>query len=371
MKLSKHTYEAWLLDLWEGRLNAAEAALLKQFILDHPEFGTWEDLSGDLPVLSETTLQFPDKESLKRSEIHTYSTVAEQNTDDWFIAFYEGTLSEAETNSLQEFLKLNPELEPEFQLFGKLYIKPDTQVVYPFKSQLRESLIPVQTRLYRYVAVAASLLMLIGLGWLLMPEVNYPTHNIEQPALVSLPMIPVPDKIDLTHTSDHTPRMEKPVAVMPQVKPEPELLSEENRYDMMEIPMLTAKLHSEPIISLMPQYHIIDPKYESREQLLAALNAEFNNQQEVSRNLSVLLAFQRTVEGGRELAQSVISWMKKEEKQVLPVDGASLWDLAESGVKTYNALTNKEVQLLRLADDEGRTLYVVFQSENMYFSKNF
>lgn len=61
MKLSKHTYEAWLLDLWEGRLNAAEAALLKQFILDHPELGTWEDLSGDLPVLSETTLNFQIK----------------------------------------------------------------------------------------------------------------------------------------------------------------------------------------------------------------------------------------------------------------------------------------------------------------------
>lgn len=163
MKVSYLNYEAYLIDYLDGQLNTEEIELLKAFIEAHAELGTWETLTDSFNVLPVENLIFENKKSLYQSEINATGTISENNYEEIFISFHEQLLNKDEQRETIQFIQKNKSLQKEFQLYERIKFQPETTIVFEQKEQLKQK----NTVLwYRNLAVAATITLLIGIGFL-------------------------------------------------------------------------------------------------------------------------------------------------------------------------------------------------------------
>jgi hypothetical protein len=130
MNINKHNYEAFFLDYHEGNLSPQQVAELLLFVEQHPglkeEFENFENIT--LEDIS--SFSFEDKASLKKE-------IVVSNKDEFFIRSVENDLSAVEEKLLVSFLQHNPQYLPELELYKKTKLKADT-IVFPGKENLKE-----------------------------------------------------------------------------------------------------------------------------------------------------------------------------------------------------------------------------------------
>ncbi|MBK8583531.1 MAG: hypothetical protein IPL86_17510 [Flavobacteriales bacterium] len=114
MKLDKDTYEAWLLDRLEGRLSAAQEALLDAFLAEHP--GLPVDQT-QLPNIDGDELHFPLKDMLRKAYPPTGEPDAAR-LDDFLVARLEKDLDAEQLKQLERFLYEHPETEHQAALMA-------------------------------------------------------------------------------------------------------------------------------------------------------------------------------------------------------------------------------------------------------------
>lgn len=138
MKITENNYEAWLLDHLEGRLDGAQTALLMQFLREHPQLEA--DTSLELMSLAQPGDNFINAfHHLRKPEDSTIPTAGynQSNYEEAFAAFYEGDLDQQRVDGLRHFVDQNPALAADFELFGKLRMEVDHNIVCPGKDALR------------------------------------------------------------------------------------------------------------------------------------------------------------------------------------------------------------------------------------------
>lgn len=233
-KITLHNYEAYLLDYFEGNLAKEDLALLKTFLIQHPELGI--DLSEEkLPSLNAKNLNFEFKSELKKSDVHLIDEElinylennlnAEQKvfveqklksnpdlqklllaykktilsidditdfnknilykTEDEFILqnksflYMEGLLGDAEAKSFELESQKNDSLQKELSLLYKTKLTTDESLVYPNKSELKKEAKLIVLFSYRKLAaIAASILLLVGLYLITSKTVSPTTQPI-------------------------------------------------------------------------------------------------------------------------------------------------------------------------------------------------
>jgi hypothetical protein len=130
MKISKHNYEAFFLDYHEGNLTPGEVAELLLFVEQHPELKEEFESFENFTLEDFSSYNFENKENLKKQ-------ISDQNKEDYFIRSVDGTLTSADTELLDQFLKQHPQYAVEFELFGKTKLIPDLSIVFENKAQLK------------------------------------------------------------------------------------------------------------------------------------------------------------------------------------------------------------------------------------------
>jgi hypothetical protein len=185
MKINRDNYEIYFLDYLEGNLPAEETAELLIFVENNPDL---RDLieDNDLIILEpDQSINFLGKSALKKGDIASSNTspnqiiITSKNCEEYFIRFYENDLNEDEQVVLANFLKENPSLIKEFELFANTIIKPDPKIIYPFKSKLKRKMIflPNVKRILTVSAIAASVLLF---STIYLQYINQPTSSIIQ-----------------------------------------------------------------------------------------------------------------------------------------------------------------------------------------------
>jgi tellurite resistance protein len=166
MKIKKTDYEIYFIDYFDGKLNPEETAELMHFLDQNPElkseFEGFENIC--LPVENFT---FENKDFLKKDIIQTVGKINADNYENFFIAFHEGELVPKEKAQTQSFIQKNPELEKEFEQFGKLYFQADTSIRYAKKEDLKKKAIFGRKIYYYSSAIAAAVLLLFSVSFLL------------------------------------------------------------------------------------------------------------------------------------------------------------------------------------------------------------
>jgi len=157
--INRENYEAFFLDYVEGNLTKEEREKLFLFLKGHPglmeELGQYEEFT-----LSPEEMSFREKEQLKKADL-SFKRIDDFNAEEAMIAFWEGVLTVEQRNRLEEYIYQNSGRQKDFELYGKLFLKP---VNISFEG--KKSLIRKNTRgffrLYR-VGVAAAVLALMAL----------------------------------------------------------------------------------------------------------------------------------------------------------------------------------------------------------------
>ncbi|WP_066758595.1 hypothetical protein [Crocinitomix algicola] len=162
-KINRHNYEAYFLDYAEGNLSHEDRNDLKCFLEVNPDLkAELEEDFGDFELFP-TTATFVDKKDLKFDEGNLIINPA--IVDDFMVAAVEGELCDQHLVTLQQYI-LKHGLEKEFKTYQASFLKPDPQITYSEKSELKKGGYIVRMNVVSRVAsIAAVGLVLIGFAW--------------------------------------------------------------------------------------------------------------------------------------------------------------------------------------------------------------
>ncbi|MCX6271688.1 MAG: hypothetical protein NTU44_10800 [Bacteroidetes bacterium] len=169
MGINSNNYEAFLLDYFENNLPPEKVAELMIFLESHPELKVETEGFEEIALVADHHIQYPGKEDLKKKEIISFSFLNADNYEAFFVASVDGELTAGQEKDLSAFIALNPLLKKEYELFGLTVLKPDTTVIYSGKEGLKHQAVirPLfrvsYPLIYRTVAVAASIILLLGI----------------------------------------------------------------------------------------------------------------------------------------------------------------------------------------------------------------
>ena len=148
--------EDYFIAYHEGDLGDVEKADVDAFLKLNPTQQEVFDQFGIATLEADEAIQFELKASLH--QVEAVGPITMSNYTSFFVAHYEGDLDAAAEAGLQQFLADNPNLQAEFESYGKLTLEADTTVVFADKDELYQDedrggiIIP----LWRAVAVGAA-----------------------------------------------------------------------------------------------------------------------------------------------------------------------------------------------------------------------
>jgi hypothetical protein len=160
--------EEYFIRAVEGTLDTTELALLTTFLTTHPEFVAEFNLFKKTKLQADSSIVFENKPILKQGVALS---------DDRLIAAVEGLLTKEEQLLLEQQLTVNPELQKSFVAYQQTKAIADTSIIFKDKQTLKRKerkVVPI----YYYVAVAASIILLFGILFLL--KTNNTDTNTEQ-----------------------------------------------------------------------------------------------------------------------------------------------------------------------------------------------
>lgn len=373
MELNTHTYEAYLLDYSEGQLSDQEVLLLQQFITAHPELGSWEELTEELPVLAAEELSFENKALLRQNPDFTLSgTAGIERFDLTAINYLEGELSKAEQKQFEAALIENEALVNEFELLKRTYLNKDDEVVFPYKSSLRRAALGFYVAKNKHwMGVAAGLLLLLSAGWWFLREpMPVPARSYE---LLSMSIKPFTETLVSGQIQSQQTLTQRSVE-FPDFSQSPQL-----EFTSSEALPAMPLLKSENVDWTAIGQILYDDQWQTMHFFFngEAYLARIDRRQEREKSLAglvlantgrkLLSVFKRdnTEQDIEEEGPEQAVYAQEQLNERFP---AIRW--AEAGVKTFNLLTDNELELKKIADDNGRIKALRFQSPAVSIRKN-
>lgn len=162
IEVNLNNYEAYAIDYLEGRLTGEDLSVFESFLINHPKIKDELDSFNPEILSFESNVEFDLKTDLKKEALLS-EDINLNNYQTYFIAFHEGDLSDKTREQINDFIRLNPVMEKEFEAYAKMRFAPDKSMRFPLKRQTKKST-PVRA-LYRGLRIAASVVILLGMGW--------------------------------------------------------------------------------------------------------------------------------------------------------------------------------------------------------------
>lgn len=152
-KINLNNYEAFMLDHLEGNLSPQDTLALKAFALLHPELEL--NFEDELVTLHKEKLVFEGKQNLKAGF-----------SDELVIGYLENVLEGKEKQNAELLAENNMVFKQELAIYKKTIAIADTSIVFENKESLKRRGIVVLFTQSNYIRVAAALLLLMGLWFM-------------------------------------------------------------------------------------------------------------------------------------------------------------------------------------------------------------
>lgn len=170
MKINRNNYEQYFIDHLDGRLDASLLKELEEFLIENPDLK--EEFEGFEPINVNIQDEFiyEEKEGLKKIDMLPTSNINNENYNHFFIASVEGDLSLTKQEEVKTFIRLNPQLQTQYNLFKATRVIPDQSIVFANKSNLKKYPFGFFKTWYKPIGIAASILLLFGILNFLQPK---------------------------------------------------------------------------------------------------------------------------------------------------------------------------------------------------------
>jgi len=160
MLLNRKNYEYYVIDYLEGRLSEEDIQRFEEFLIKNPDLRSEIDEFREMVLLPEH-IEFTHKQTLKKILPAEASNILNEKLDEDCIAYYEEDMDPVQKQAFEKELELHPDQERVFLEYKKVYMEPDTQIIFKGKQRLRKlTLKQRRIRIYSIVSSAAAVLLL-------------------------------------------------------------------------------------------------------------------------------------------------------------------------------------------------------------------
>lgn len=387
-EINENNIEAWFLDYFEGRLTTEEKKVLCEYLREHPELFSkfWEEghfmRNFDFNLVTYwdykvTYFDYDKVDNINYKKNYSkfiegslnYSikfrkgpaTVARNfkhqildsiyfknrvNWDNQCIAYLEGDLEKENREEFEEMLRVFPRLRKDLELFKKAVFTPEP-IKFPKKASLYRKNVSLVYRIGLVVAAAAVALIIMF----------YP-HKVNHPVLK--PWVNGGKTANI-HTTPADVDPSRPAA---QFSPQSSIaIGTSTKTNKVVQEITTARLLESltPMPSLtssvMIEHSMSSPEIQPINRIYTAIYADMMErwQAEAMReNRSIVST----------LVKPVIGLFGKAEETLPGHNPVSIWTLAEFTIKGFNTLTNNDLELKTLRDEQGRIRAFAFGNDN-------
>ena len=373
MEINKENYEAFLLDMIEGRLPASQQEELMRFLEENP--GAASDTDFDKITIPVDTISFPLKDDIKKGGLN--QNINSGNFNQFCIAKLEGDLSAQRVQELDRFIENNPEYARESRIFPLLVLEPDKSVEFPQKNFLKKGLRihyrrqSIKRLIYQAGSIAATVAVLLS-------------------AYLFFPATRIQEKTPASPSSD--------VAGLPESEFMPQVMPESDSETAIHKSITTTEIDVINPASTVPENHLSKVKDEtgrndSRHDFAATrIHPMPRIQKSETRNISVVSLTSPAITttdgtisledidiepfrnhdeidpGRRSVVRRLIATLSESSSEErTPI---SLVNLAYAGVKGISSITGNDVRLEREYDQNENRVYVSFSSGPVEFHRS-
>lgn len=365
MEINRDNYQAYLLDLLEGRLNWDEQQDLKDFLSMNPD--CIADLNDqELWTLEAEKVCYPGREELKKKFTNMESRLTEMNFDLFSIARLEGDLSREQEEEHISFVSENTKWMQEWELWEKTRLVPE-QIAFTGKSQLKK-----KKRLNRriiWLSVVSSAAVIALLLALLRIDREIPVPQLSDKE--------TPLQFPRSSDQDRVPAIAAEQAPVTGTDGEASKISEQSA-------ILSIKKHQDPpeltgikkdkvvpdktmdSLSLKPRQPLrqgpikVSGLIENQKELLPPVTYDQILPLEIPQATIHLSSLSVEQLAGLDLQELVDNYT--ESKNI------SLWSIANAGIRGINRITGAEMSLIASRDVEGYVSGIHFRSKRFSFA---
>lgn len=332
--LDDTNYEAFLMDYLDGSLDEKEVQELHRFLEDHPELDPEILKSDEVLRLDPPNVTFDGKAAFKR--IAPGTPVDRYNQDAYCIAYLEGDLDDFSRRQFEQEIGGNASLQYSFHLYRSSVIKPDDEIVFPAKEQLKRSkIISIRKSLFiPAMAAAAIILIAIGVQWF--RGAVTATEELTYSPKMELSLRPM--KLDYnTAPVSHSPEQEN--------HQEKDKIVQNNRPNIdKEGDANPDPVHSYKAPAMQPRFHVRNVG--RLEPSLKPVPINYNDMVYAAE-----LNIERKALPGRIIDLFKTEVLKMEQPNAM-ITG---WDVAYLGIHTFNRIAGTRLEVTRHYDGENNT----------------
>ncbi len=359
MEINRDNYQAYLLDLLEGRLNRDEQKVLNDFLSMNPD--CIDDLKGqELWALEAEKVHFPGKEELKKEFVNPESILTEMNFGLFSIARLEGDLTREQEEKHISMVTENTNWNQEWELWSKTRLVPE-QITFTGKTQLKKKKRLNRAMIWLSVVSSAAVIALVITLIRREPEIPVPqVSDMETP--VQFPggdnqknrNALAAEKASITETDGENIK----------ISGQPAILSIKKHQDFPELTGIR-KAESEPVADMDSDKEPI--KYISERPVRVAglieIQNEFLNPVTYDRILPLEIP-----PASIHLISLSVSQLADLDLQELMDNYAefkniSLWSVADAGIRGINRITGSDMSLIASRNPEGYVSGIQFRSK--------
>ncbi len=381
--INELNYEEYLLNETEGLLNKDELSAIEEFISINPQFEKERRLYSLAHLSVDDDIVFEAKESLKKKCIPIGAIDAE--TFETFMAReIEGDLNPDEKLQLAEFMQYNPHFEKGRNIYVHTKLAAKTDIIFEDKNSLKRAAVIPMRRIIYYALSAAATLALIFSVYFLFDRNDIPrtvaqqgkVKNIDKPILIEpSPVLPAKEvalnsikNSDIVADSNQNKgNIENTIsttdnAINNQGK---EILAS---YDSRQVEILPARQANK-----VTTRSYVDPQFTfiRISQMYMNQNLEFYYNLKLSQELDYAEMNSKDKNPAKTILGTLVgkagdlfasnrkTQPKAEQKNI------TLWAVAELGVKTFNSLTSRDLELNLHKDNEGKVVGYNLESSNI------
>jgi hypothetical protein len=275
------------------------------------------------------------------------------------ISSLEGLLNTEEQNELGEFLRLNPAFDRDMKMYHKTILPVDEHVVYPGKNKLKNKVpvIPITRAGWISTAVAVVLLLFFGVRYFIRPDEVPASSTTGQTAAVTGDT----GQEDITTVSSEGPAVgiksgsaaETPLAVTTfsersVAEGSGQLYARVEPFRMTSGGPGVVQATGTNQIAFIPV-----PKLST-----AAIAANAKEPSVISRVAGGILA---------DAGQAIVENTRVKE---LRRPRMNFWSVISSGIRGYNTITDRDIELLVKRDEEGKiTSYALLEQDRLIMAR--
>jgi hypothetical protein len=349
MGIDINNYEQYFLDHLEGNLSPEQERELSVFLKAHPELKQLlEDFDAG-PVPAAEPIIFHKKNNLRKT-IHPTAHIHENNAEEWMVSSLEGLLNEAEEKELSVFLAANPVFDRGMESLRKTVLKADTSIIFPDKNRLKKKapVLALSRAAWVSALAAAVLLLFFGLRYFLYKEEPAIPVQSKEVAKVQEQKIPQPLEKPAVSGEKLQTALASPLQTPENKTIAKEIAARESSFTMAQYDASFVK-NRKRTRSFRPEYR----------ETVVLIQESPEKKSLLGRVAGNLLA-----DAGTNLKEN--TRIDKISKPHL-----NFWSVISGGIKGYNTITDRNIELLVQKDREGKiSSYALVEQSEVIFTRD-